>query len=95
MSFVYNISYIGFSDMSTPSVGQCPWLIDLAWHLPFGRSMRFLEKAAAEMMRTRMKRSNETEMLDLSSYLVNSCQLSFIFFSLKQCSSSSRAVKSH
>lgn len=60
--------------------------MDLAWHMPFGRSMRFLEKAAAEMMRTRMKRSNETEMLDLSSYLVNSFRLTFISLSLNSLS---------
>lgn len=64
------ILVVSFSDLFSFSVGQCPWLMDLIYHLPSGRSMRFLEKAAAEMMRTRVQRANETDILDLSSYLV-------------------------
>lgn len=57
------------------SVGQSPWLMDLIWHLPFGRSMHFLTDAAGAMMRTRIQRAKDTDMLDLTSYLLASSEI--------------------
>ncbi|KAF8178952.1 cytochrome P450 [Pholiota molesta] len=52
------------------SVGQSPWLMDLIWHLPAGKSMVRLRERAAAMMRTRVKADSTTTVRDLTSYLV-------------------------
>ncbi|KAJ6529989.1 cytochrome P450 [Mycena vulgaris] len=52
-------------------VGQSPWLIDLAWHLPLGKSMTRLRQVAAAMMRKRVEADAETTMRDLTSHLLD------------------------
>ncbi|KAF7335623.1 Cytochrome P450 [Mycena venus] len=52
-------------------VGQSPWLMDLAWHLPMGKTMVRLKNVAATMMRNRVKADAETTMRDLTSYLLD------------------------
>ncbi|KAJ7464565.1 cytochrome P450 [Mycena latifolia] len=51
-------------------IGQSPWLMDLAWYLPLGKSMVHLRDAAAAMMRHRVEADADTMMRDLTSYLV-------------------------
>ncbi|KAJ7712050.1 cytochrome P450 [Mycena metata] len=53
------------------SLGQSPWVIDLAWHLPLGNSMVRLRQVAAEMMRNRVRADADTTMRDLTSHLLD------------------------
>lgn len=52
------------------SFGQVPWLMDIVWHLPFGKSMHQIRHRAAEMMRKRQSSKQTTDVSDLASYLV-------------------------
>ncbi|KAJ7488119.1 cytochrome P450 [Mycena latifolia] len=53
------------------SIGQSPWLMDIAWHLPQGKSMVRLRQFAAAVMRRRVQASADTAMRDLTSYLLD------------------------
>ena len=59
------------------SIGQSPWLIDLAWYFPVGKSMVQLREVAASMMRNRVEVDADTTMRDLTSYLVRMFRQSF------------------
>ncbi|TFK32486.1 cytochrome P450 [Crucibulum laeve] len=50
------------------SVGQSPWLMDIAWHIPAGKAMVRLRDVAAAAMRRRVESDADTTMRDLSSY---------------------------
>ncbi|KAF8894853.1 cytochrome P450 [Infundibulicybe gibba] len=52
------------------SVGQSPWLMDLAWHLPLGKSMVRLRTRMSLAMQRRVKVDADTTMRDLTSYLL-------------------------
>ncbi|CCM06429.1 uncharacterized protein FIBRA_08690 [Fibroporia radiculosa] len=54
------------------SVGQTPWLMDIIWHLPVGRSMVRLRDVAATMMRNRIKSNDNIQLRDLASFLLSS-----------------------
>jgi len=53
------------------SFGQTPWLMDIVWHLPFGKSMQKIRYRAIDMMRKRIKAAQEIEIQDLASHLVS------------------------
>ncbi|KAF8590792.1 cytochrome P450 [Ramaria rubella] len=50
--------------------GQIPWLMDIIWHLPVGKSMHGVRRRAAAMMRTRMRAEKDVDMCDLASHLL-------------------------
>ncbi|KAF8529305.1 cytochrome P450 [Hysterangium stoloniferum] len=52
------------------SFGQAPWLMDIIWHLPVGKSMHKIRHRAAAMMRARVKAEKDVDMRDLSSHLL-------------------------
>ncbi|KIJ54456.1 hypothetical protein M422DRAFT_58037 [Sphaerobolus stellatus SS14] len=52
------------------SFGQSPWLMDIAWHMPFGQSMQRIRYRAIDMMRKRVKAAKEVEIQDLASHLL-------------------------
>ncbi|KIY50421.1 cytochrome P450 [Fistulina hepatica ATCC 64428] len=55
------------------SINQCPWLMDIVWHLPGGRDMVHLRDLAAEMLRNRIKMDGQAKVKDLCSFLVDTC----------------------
>ncbi|KAJ7097294.1 cytochrome P450 [Mycena belliarum] len=58
-----------FATVILDCIGQSPWLMDLAWHIPLGKSMVRLRDVAAAMMRNRVKADSDVTMRDLTSYL--------------------------
>ncbi|GJE88926.1 cytochrome P450 [Phanerochaete sordida] len=51
------------------SVGQTPWLLDIVWRLPLGRSMHRLTEIAAELMDHRLRITEPPSFRDLVSFL--------------------------
>jgi len=52
------------------SFGQSPWLMDIMWHLPFGKSMQKIRYRAIDMMRKRVQADKDVEIRDLASHLL-------------------------
>ncbi|KZT05810.1 cytochrome P450 [Laetiporus sulphureus 93-53] len=52
------------------SIGQSPWLMDIIWHLPVGRSLTRLRDVAAQFMQRRIETDDNVTIRDLSSYLL-------------------------
>ncbi|KAI0363893.1 cytochrome P450 [Pilatotrama ljubarskyi] len=50
------------------SVGLTPWILDIAWHIPFTKDMHALRRMAASMMRTRAKAEDVPGYRDLTSH---------------------------
>ncbi|KAJ7872327.1 cytochrome P450 [Mycena olivaceomarginata] len=53
------------------SLGQSPWIIDLAWHLPIGESQVRLRDEAAVMVEKRVREDSEITMRDVVSYFLS------------------------